>query len=231
MEWDKQGGFIIREGLSCQKIHSWIILLAKVMKRLRCLERFPIVIETHFWTRRRFFKQSARLVLAPNRSLRPASITLRVLKDITYCFVTSLRWYGWVFNTTTPIIHLSLEQWSGRIARTPSLTHAWLKPGRKSFVFLPGAPRWGKRHQTEPKSEVVPGLREPVWTPPPERSGLNPGESINTSLTWGATVSWNLNHAFYSSSFKALRAYFSQLASLLWVMWLHSKKQTPFCQS
>lgn len=136
------------------------------MKRLRCLERFPIVIETHFWTRRRFFKRSARLVLAPNRSLWPASITLRVPKDITYCFVTSLRWYGWVFNTSTPIIHLSLEQWSGRIARTPSLTHAWLKPGRKSFVFLPGAPRWGKRHQTEPKSEVVPGLREPVWTPP-----------------------------------------------------------------
>ena len=147
----------------------------------------------------------------------------------------SLRWYGWVFNTTAPIIHLSLEQWSGRIAPTPSLTHAWLKPGRKSFVFLPGAPRWGKRHQTESESqESFQDLESLSETPPPPQT-----EKVTFKSRWIHQHQRDVRRerqlkcrpCFYSSGLKALRA-----NSLKWHLYFERcgsarENKTSSCQN
>lgn len=132
-------------GIKLPGIHSSVVLFEKVVKLLNCLKCFPFILKTIFgWGVT--FSNRVHIFSGTKRSIFTHIHHSPGTTDITYFFfVMRPRWYGWVFNVTTAIIHLSLEQWSGRIAWTPSLTTAWLKIGRKSFVFLPGA-LWGGKN-------------------------------------------------------------------------------------
>lgn len=121
--------------------HSSITLWAKFVKNMRCLKCFPIVIKGWAVT----FTNSMHCLFWHEMVHSDPHPSLSGHQHHLF-FVMRPRWYGWLFNATAPIIHLSLEQWSGRIAWTPSLTHVWLKLGMP--VFPPGIAWEGGMHQT-----------------------------------------------------------------------------------